>query len=258
MNPSDRAPSTTTALIRFAAPTYIAVLAVMANGLMDTLMAGRISADELAAVGIGVSVQATVLMSLLSVLQALPPIIAQHAGAGRHASIGADVQQGAWIGVLLCLLAMLVLRHPGPLLALSHLPPDLALKVRQYLLASSWSAPAMMALRLFQCVCNGIGRPRPVMLFNLLALWGIGLGGGYVLAFGCPAAVVDGALAGAGAGAGIVGGAGVVGGAGACAVAGAPGFWVAAIGGLLVAGSLAAVYLERVSRVAVPVERCTV
>ncbi len=43
-------------------------------------------------------------------------------------------------------------------------------KVRAYLTASAWSVPATIALRLFFGLSTGIGRPRPVMVFNLLAL----------------------------------------------------------------------------------------
>src|SRR5512146_2133090 len=64
-------------LARLAWPVLVAQLAVVANGVFDTAMAGRLSAVDLAAVGIGSSVQATVLMSLMGVLLALPPSIAQ-------------------------------------------------------------------------------------------------------------------------------------------------------------------------------------
>jgi len=62
--------------VRLAWPVLIAQIALMANSVIDTAMAGRLSAIDLAAVGIAASIMGTVLMSLISVLLALPPIIA--------------------------------------------------------------------------------------------------------------------------------------------------------------------------------------
>jgi MATE family multidrug resistance protein len=162
--------STTGAIVRLAWPTYIAQLAVMANGLIDTLMAGRLSPADLAAVGIGASIQVTVLLSLMGVLLAVPPLIAHLYGAGRHADIGREIDQSVWVAGALALVAVLILRHPEPFLAVSQLQPGLESKVRSYLAASVWTVPAAFAFRLFYGLCSGIGRPRPVMLLNLAAL----------------------------------------------------------------------------------------
>src|ERR1035438_2783999 len=83
-------------IIHLAWPFLIAQLAVMANGVIDTAMAGRLSATDLAAVGIGASIQITVLMSLMGILLALPPIIAHLYGAGRRAEIGRELHQSIW------------------------------------------------------------------------------------------------------------------------------------------------------------------
>src|ERR1019366_2751772 len=78
----DRSTSSTSQLIHLAWPVLIAQLAMMANAVIDTAMAGRLSAIDLASVGIAASIMSTVLMTLISVLLALPPIIA-HLYGGR-------------------------------------------------------------------------------------------------------------------------------------------------------------------------------
>lgn len=100
-------------LIRLAWPVLIAQLALMANAVIDTAMAGRLSAVDLAAVGIAASIMGTVLMSLISVLLALPPIIAHLYGAGNRAAIGREIHQGVWISLVLALAAILLLRFPN-------------------------------------------------------------------------------------------------------------------------------------------------
>jgi MATE family multidrug resistance protein len=52
------------------------------HAVIDAAMAGRLSAIDLASVGIAASIMSTVLMTLISVLLALPPIIAHLYGAG--------------------------------------------------------------------------------------------------------------------------------------------------------------------------------
>lgn len=166
----ERPASPTRELLHLAWPVLVAQLAMMANAVIDTAMAGRLSAVDLAAVGIAASIMGTVLMSLISVLLALPPIIAHLYGAGQRAEVGREIHQGVWVSLVLALAAILVLRNPGPFIALAQLQPAVETKVRAYLDASAWSVPGIFALRLFFGLSTGIGRPRPVMFFNLLSL----------------------------------------------------------------------------------------
>lgn len=148
----------------------IAQAAVMANGVIDTLMAGHLSSIDLAAVGIGASIYATVFVTAMGVLLALTPVVSHHYGAGRFQEIGADVRQCAWLALGLSLLAFAVLKHSDPLLAFSRLTPEVELKVRAYLDGVAWAVPGVLFFRVFFGFTTGIGRPRPVMAFNLLGL----------------------------------------------------------------------------------------
>lgn len=162
--------SATRELIHLAWPMLVAQLAMMANAVIDTAMAGRLTVIDLAAVGIAASIMATVVMSLVSVLFALPPIISHLYGANRQAEIGREIHQGIWVSLVLALAAILLLCFPGPFIAISDLQPAVETKVRAYLAASAWGVPAAFALRMFFAFSMGIHRPRPVMFFNLLSL----------------------------------------------------------------------------------------
>jgi len=148
----------------------IAQAAVMANGVIDTLMAGRLSSVDLAAVGIGASIYATVFVTAMGVLLALTPVVSHHYGAGRYTEIGADVRQCAWLALGLSLLAFAVLKNPDPLLNFSRLTPEVELKVRAYLDGVAWAVPGVLFFRVFFGFTAGIGRTRPIMAFNLLGL----------------------------------------------------------------------------------------
>src|SRR5262245_25838502 len=106
-------------IVKLGWPVFIAQLAVMINGVIDTVMAGRLSATDLAAVGIGSSVYISVFVAAMGALLALTPVAAQLYGAGRLAEIGEEVRQCVWLGALLSIIAVGLLLLPGPLIALT-------------------------------------------------------------------------------------------------------------------------------------------
>ena len=151
-------------------PVLVAQLAVIAYGVIDTLMAGRYGTEDLAAVGIGAAIYFSVFIGLMGVLLAVTPTVAQLLGAGRHAEIGEQVRQGMWLTLALAFVSVLVFRYPEPLLALAQVPPALADKVRSYLAVAAWGAPAGLAFRLFASYTTGVSLPRVMMTLNLLGL----------------------------------------------------------------------------------------
>jgi MATE family multidrug resistance protein len=163
-------PSLLRKLFHLAWPVLIAQLAVMANGVIDTVMAGRLSAVDLAAVGIGASIYITIFVSVMGLLLALTPTVAQLYGAGQYAEIGEEVRQSIWLALLLSVVMMFLLLHPEPLLALSQLQPEVEIRVRGYLDALAWSVVPALMFRIFYGFTSGIGKTRPIMMFNLVGL----------------------------------------------------------------------------------------
>ncbi len=157
-------------LFHLSWPVLIAQLAVMANGVIDTIMAGRLSAVDLSAVGVGASIYIAVFVSAMGVLLALTPTVAQLYGAGRYLEIGEEVRQSAWLALFLGGIVIVVLRHPEPFLLLSKLTPAVEIKVRAYLDALSWSVLPALWFRVFYAFSSGIARPRAIMVFNLIGV----------------------------------------------------------------------------------------
>ncbi|GAB2181145.1 MATE family efflux transporter [Denitratisoma sp. agr-D3] len=157
-------------LIRLAWPVFIAQVAIIANGMVDTVMAGRLSSADLAAIGIGSAIFASVFITATGVLLALTPAVAHLYGAGQRQAIGEEVRQAAWLACGLTVLVELLFLFPDPLLALSRLTPDMETRVRAYLGALAWYVPAGMLLRLFHAASSGLGLPRPAMILSLLTL----------------------------------------------------------------------------------------
>jgi MATE family multidrug resistance protein len=157
-------------MFRLGWPMFIAQIAVMLNGVIDTIMAGRYTTLDLAAIGIGNAIYISVFVAMMGVLLALSPIASQLYGAGKFAEIGEEVQQTAWLTLLLAVIAVLVLRNPGPFLHISQLDAEVELRVRSYLNALSYSVPASLMFRLFYGFSTAVSKPRVVMALNLFGL----------------------------------------------------------------------------------------
>jgi MATE family multidrug resistance protein len=104
------------------------------------------------------------------VLLALTPAVAHLYGAGRFAEIGEEVRQCGWVGLALTVIAVPLLLHPDPLIRFSRLPAEVEPKVRAYLSVLAWGVAPALAFRIFYGFLSGIGRPRAIMVFNLLGL----------------------------------------------------------------------------------------
>ena len=146
----------------------VAQLAVIASGVLDTVMAGRYSAVDLAAVGIGASVYFSVFIGLMGVVLALSPIAAQLFGGKQYERIGEETRQTAWLALALSALGVLLLAFPDPFLRISGAPADVEARTRAYLQGIAWALPAMLLFRVFFALTTAVSRPRAVMVINLI------------------------------------------------------------------------------------------
>ncbi len=151
-------------------PVLIAQLAVMINGVIDTVMAGRLSAADLAAVGIGASIYFSIFVTLMGVLIALTPVVAQLYGAGKLDDIGEEVRQSLWLGMLMTAVACVLIYFPDPFLALAQVAPEVEEKTRSYLRSIAYGVPAMLLFRVFYSFTTAVSRPRVIMALNLVGL----------------------------------------------------------------------------------------
>ena len=124
----------------------IAQIAQVATAFVDTVMAGRVSTDDLAAVSLGASVFITSYVTLMGIVTALNPILAHQLGAGEHDKFKDTARQGLWFGLLIGLLgaAMMVALEPALRLWL-HLPPEVTDKVMLFITGAAVGMPDQYA-----------------------------------------------------------------------------------------------------------------
>jgi multidrug resistance protein, MATE family len=166
-----RAPDTSSrALLKLGWPLLIANVAVVGNGTIDTVMAGRLSAIDLAAVAVGSSIYVTVYIGLMGVLQALSPIAGHHFGAGRWRAIGDALQQALWLSGLLTLFGLPWLLATDVWIRLAGAEADVGQVARLYLHAIAFGLPAALATRVFVAMNAAVSTPKVTMTVNLVAL----------------------------------------------------------------------------------------
>lgn len=156
-------------LALMGAPILIAQWAQMANGVIDTVMAGHASAEDLAGVGIGTSLWVPVLLFFAGVLGAMQPTISGHRGAQQFDQIMPATWQGIYISLGAMLLMVCLLINMQPLLNLLQLDAKTNAIADGYLDAFAWGVPALLLMTALRGLTDGLGHTRVIMVFSLLS-----------------------------------------------------------------------------------------
>ncbi len=155
----------------------------MLMGVSDTIMAGRYSANDMAAVAIGFSVTTPVLMFIQGIALAIPPIISRLAGAQQEHKIAYSTQQALWTLLSFSALVYLLLVFIEPLLALVPMDEGLRSITTDYVTFVLYAAPAFALYQGARNFCEGLSQTRPTMLITLLGLL-INIPANYVFIYG--------------------------------------------------------------------------
>ncbi len=158
-------------IILLALPMMVAQLAQVGMGFVDTVMAGRVSAEDLAAVGLGSSIFITFYVTLIGIPTALNPILSHLFGANQREELAQEAQQGIWLSFLLGLAAMVIMwLLTIPLAAWLKLQPYTVETTVLYVFGVSLGVPAAIVQRALQAYTAALNRPHPVMWIGLVGL----------------------------------------------------------------------------------------
>ena len=156
------------ALLAIAWPMIIAQLAQMGTGVVDTIMAGRYSATDLAAIAIGYNIWLPLLLLFIGTMLGATIIIAQDFGAGRIQRIRDSLPQALWLALALGLVAGPLCYFIEPLLNALQLDPETHVKSLDYLQAVAFGLPAAAIFQALRCHTQGVGIMRPFAIASVL------------------------------------------------------------------------------------------
>ncbi|SFI39690.1 multidrug resistance protein, MATE family [Pseudomonas guineae] len=157
-------------LLKLATPIIIAQLANTAMGFVDTVMAGRVSPQDLAAVALGNSIWIPVFLLMTGILLATTPKVAQRFGSGAHTEIGPLVRQALWLALGVGIAAAVMLWNAEIVLSLMNVDPVLIEPAMGYLRAVACGFPAVALYHVLRCFSDGLGHTRPSMVIGLCGL----------------------------------------------------------------------------------------
>ena len=163
--------SNTKALIKLATPILITQLIQTLMGFVDTIMAGRVSAVDMAAVALAGSIWLPIILAIYGVIMALTSIVAQYNGNKAKQKIINATYQTSFIAFILSL--FLVLSFYGVLPWLTEqasIEPELKHLMLDYLLYIAWGAPAFCLFSVFRCYCEGLSLSKPTMFISIIGL----------------------------------------------------------------------------------------
>lgn len=156
-------------LAHLAAPVALVQLGLMAMGVVDTVMVGRVSPNDLAAVALGHLYFFFVAIFGMGVLFMLDPVVSQAYGAGDREAVARSVQRGMVLAIGLTVLAMMALLPAGPVLTLARQPVEVVPTAAAYthgLIPGVFPFYAFIVLR--QSL-QATGNVRPILLTVLAA-----------------------------------------------------------------------------------------
>jgi MATE family multidrug resistance protein len=171
------------AVSKLGAPIITGQLAQMSMGFVDTIMAGNLSPNDLAAVAIGSSFVNPIFVFSIGLLMALNPIIAQHMGARRIDEIGRTVRHALYLAVVLAAISFILIRQLDWAMQLLGIEPAVQELSTGYMKAMSWGFLPIISYLVLRFFNEGLSVTKPTMWFALLGLV-FNIIGNYVFMYG--------------------------------------------------------------------------
>ncbi len=157
-------------LIKLSIPIFIAQFAQTAMGFVDTVMAGGVSANDMAAVSIAASIWLPCILFGVGILMALIPLTAQAHGANDTAKIPETGQQGLYLALLLSIPITLLLYNAGYAVNLMDIEPALKEITTRYLYAVLFAVPAFLLFQALRNYVEGLSLTKPAMVVGFIGL----------------------------------------------------------------------------------------
>jgi len=157
-------------IIKLALPILAMQFTQMTMGIVDTIMSGQASLNDMAAVAIGTSVWLPIFLLLAGILNAVTPTVSHLKGAGEQHKIGSVIQHISIIALVISFLASFILNHMSGVLEIMQVHVDTQPIVIDYLSAVSWGTLGISCFFILRFLNEGMANAVPVMVIGLIGL----------------------------------------------------------------------------------------
>lgn len=170
-------------MLRLAAPLVVAELGWMGEGIVDTMMVGRVSAEAIGAVSLGTVLFYTVSIFGSGLMLGLDTLISQAFGARRISDCHRSLVNALYLIIPLAPALMLVCWGSMPLLRSFGIHPAVLRETMPFLNALNWSTLPLMLYFAFRRYLQAMNLVKPIM-FALVTTNLINIAGNWILIYG--------------------------------------------------------------------------
>jgi len=151
-------------------PMIFTQLAQMGMGVADAVMAGRVSAADLAGVSLGGSLYWPLMLFVSGIIMAVTPSVSQLHGSGRTEKTGEVVRQAFWLVLIGGGLAILGIGFAGELFTLVGVDSRGIPIAVEYLSWARWGLVPVLGYFALRYLCDGLSWTLPAMVIAGTAL----------------------------------------------------------------------------------------
>ena len=153
-----------------ALPILVTQFCQAGLGVVDAIMAGKVSAVDLAAVAVGSGIWLPLFLLATGILIATTPLIGEAMGQNNQDKIPHITQQSLWTAVVIGVIGFIIVNLMPSFLSIMGVPANIQPIAAQYLHGVSFGFPAMAIYAVLRSYCEALGRPEPVTIISIIAL----------------------------------------------------------------------------------------
>ena len=153
-----------------ALPILVTQFCQAALGVVDAIMAGQVSALDLAAVAVGSGIWLPLFLLATGILIATTPLIGEAIGQKQHEQIPHITQQSLWTAGVIGITGFIIVNLMPSVLEVMGVPSNIQPIAARYLHGISFGFPAMAVYAVLRSYCEALGRPEPVTVISIIGL----------------------------------------------------------------------------------------
>lgn len=170
-------------LMAIGSPIIATQFMRMGLNFTDTVMAGNLSALDLAAVAIGNAIYMPIGIFCMATLIVINPIVSQFLGARKFEEIGKSARQMFWLILMLAIPCFFLIRNLDIVMNLVGVTSEIIPIADGYLKAISWGILPLLAYAGVRYFSEGLSVTKPAMYIAAVSLV-LNVGANYVLMYG--------------------------------------------------------------------------
>ncbi|KKO49939.1 multidrug transporter MatE [Arsukibacterium sp. MJ3] len=170
-------------LLKLTGPIMLAQLTQTMMYFVDTVMAGRFSANDMAALAVASGLWLPIVLTLQGLLLALTPIVAQYYGSKQTEPVSHFTLQSLYLSMVLAAVLFVLMLFADRPINLLNMQPELRDKTLQYLYYVSWGLFPAAGYIVIRNLFEGIGNTKASMWISFVGIL-VNIPANYIFIYG--------------------------------------------------------------------------